>query len=440
MVSVYLFPVIVAGIVSGGFEVGAVQLGCGKPDVPCIPIRYCLPVYKRYKNGEYTTNITFKKEVNSNRCEPVMRMVASTHICCPNRDIGCGTNEKPGVCVTREQSTTKQSNNENDLCYVHNGKKYFCCTDTLCMLLKEPTNEEVATDQRSSAFQSCTSDYGAAGFLVPARICSNPAPPAGGNTQDRAVCCVPPKKDYLIANPKAAKLAVSSCGMVPLRTKIQGGNFAQRGELPWMVKLVYKDKPATSSGTLIHTKYVLTAKHCITAQLQSVELGVHDVYDKSEVQTISISRPFVHKIYDVGLLVLAKPATLGTYVQVICLPIYASLRMNLPTTVIISGWGNTESNKVSPVLIKADTKVVMSEKGCNTTYICVGGLPNPNHCPGDSGGPHQAVSKFGELTVGRYVQYGIIADGPYYCSKPDRVSRGVSVGYVIDWILAKMQI
>uniref|UniRef100_A0A182R5Z1 Peptidase S1 domain-containing protein n=1 Tax=Anopheles funestus TaxID=62324 RepID=A0A182R5Z1_ANOFN len=447
MVSVYLFPLIVAFIAIGGFDVGATQIGCRAPDERCLPIRHCPPVYNRALKDEHKHNITFGKELFRRICQPKIPMETKTHICCPKPHIECRLNEKPGACLLREQCPTLKSTPERqlmrsieqNLCYVHDAKNYFCCTDDLCASIKSLCDHPPLTNHRTSAFPRCASSNGAAGFLVPELICSDQAR-SPKQTADR-VCCVPPKIDHLISHPNAAKLAQTTCGTIGSINKIENGTFAQRGEFPWMVKLVYKRKEVCS-GTLIHPRFVLTARHCINTKLTKVQLGIHDLRKKDGVQEIKIVKTSLHNIYDVGLLELAKPAMLDEdLVQPICLPVYASLRMYLPRTVTISGWGMMKNHKLPSVLMKADTSVSMNEQTCNNDHmICVGGLKHLNHCPGDSGGPYQALSTFGELSGGRYVQYGIISDGPAYCSSPDRPSRGVLVGYVIDWILDHMQL
>uniref|UniRef100_A0A182VZF2 Peptidase S1 domain-containing protein n=1 Tax=Anopheles minimus TaxID=112268 RepID=A0A182VZF2_9DIPT len=245
------------------------------------------------------------------------------------------------------------------------------------------------------------------------------------------VCCVPPDPGRLISHRNAVKLAQLSCGTPGLELKIQNGTFAQRGEFPWMAILVYSTD-LICSGTLIHPKYVLTTRHCIKSELVKVQLGKYDMEEdytewREEVLEITISRKLKHVRYDVGLLLLTKPATLQEgHVQPICLPLYSSLQMYLPQTVTISGWGVAFENQPMSVLRKANTPVLMSGKGCNEDHmICVGGVNHSNPCLGDSGGPYQALSKYGNNSGGRYVQYGIISEGPAICNRPVHPSRGV---------------
>lgn len=65
------------------------------------------------------------------------------------------------------------------------------------------------------------------------------------------------------------KIFPKICGTqkVTLRGRIMGGKQASLGEFPWMARLIHKNrhgyKTYGCSGFLIHTKYVVTAAHCV---------------------------------------------------------------------------------------------------------------------------------------------------------------------------------
>uniref|UniRef100_A0A182JR82 Peptidase S1 domain-containing protein n=1 Tax=Anopheles christyi TaxID=43041 RepID=A0A182JR82_9DIPT len=467
MVSFNVFSAIVTAVVFGTFKTNAIQIGCGSADERCLPIRHCPPVYKRMKTGEHLQNTTFMKEIQLKICQPAVQMDKKTHICCRKSDIGCRMNEEKGVCLLREQCPTLQTSTEEalmvstvkNLCYVHDRKNYFCCTDQLCSTNYKLCDRKEAfrstTKIPPSSFPSCPGANGSAGSLVPAGLCSDRSRSNKRSVEQR-VCCVPPAQpNRLISHPNAAKLARMSCGTVGLLNKIQDGTYAQRGEFPWMANLVYKRK-RICSGTLIHPSYVLTARHCINGELIRVRLGKHDLLEKPAcsattgtgsnvvgcsqqlVQEIDIAEKMRDHMHDIGLLRLATSAIVeGELVRPICLPVYEALRMYLPPTVTITGWGLTEKNKPASVLLKAHIPVLIGAARCGEDYmICAGGVNHSNSCAGDSGGPYQALGVYGNHS--RYVQYGIISDGSAYCYKPEHPSRGVLTGYVMDWILNNM--
>uniref|UniRef100_A0A182NS12 Peptidase S1 domain-containing protein n=1 Tax=Anopheles dirus TaxID=7168 RepID=A0A182NS12_9DIPT len=444
-------------IVVGCFETEAIQIGCGGSDQRCVPIKSCPSEYDRL------TSIIGKskrmQEYNHVKCTPERQIGNQKYVRCRKRDIDiqCDFNGQKGVYVPRENcpnmqnSLTKQqlSDWSRQLGYVHNGKEYLCCTYEKCLKLPTVCDPERSVPQRPPAFPSCTNN-GVDGSLVPDTMCVTQE--QSNQSSGKHVCCVPPKPDRLMSRRRASRLANMECGMFDNGPLIQNGQEADRGEFPWMAYLVYKQRGKRCAGTLIHPSYVLTAKHCMKPNEMPthVMLGVHDASDTppcsrttresycSQVQKISVASTPSHNKFDIGLLRLASKATLDpNSVFPICLPLYASLRMQMPESVIITGWGKTENGTVSNVLLKATTTVVIRGTACPDDHlICAGGKNDNNHCPGDSGGPYQKISSFGDYK--RYVQYGVIAYGSWYCSQPDQYSRGMLVSYFMDWILDKM--
>uniref|UniRef100_A0A182R0M7 Peptidase S1 domain-containing protein n=1 Tax=Anopheles farauti TaxID=69004 RepID=A0A182R0M7_9DIPT len=398
-------------------------------------------------------------EIERISCTPEVRLTMKKYICCKTRDIKCAYKGQPGVCVPRENCPLKKTltvgqrnawSNQKP-CYVHDGTEYLCCTNPHCVSNhKLCDKQKPAAQQTTFGFPKCLAK-GIPGLIVPKAMCS---------AQDllqrvknsKHVCCATPTTDRLISHPNAAKLANMLCGTVEHMVKVQGGEIAQRGEFPWMAYLAYSYKHTRCGGSLIHPFYVLTAKHCVKppAKPTRVLLGVHDVQDTppcrktfrqsfcAQVQQITISETLHHHYYDIALVRLAAKAILSQdRVYPICLPLYVSLLRQMPESVIITGWGKTENEMLSNVLLKATTKVVMRGKECpNDHVICSGGVNNSNHCAGDSGGPYQAIRKFGGSM--RYVQYGVISSGSMYCSISERRSQGMLVSYFMDWILDNM--
>lgn len=433
---------------------------CDTAGDQCLPIRRCPKYFKRAKNREHFTNPIFREELHRRICKPEVQHDTKTHICCPQNHIACTLNGDPGVCLLREQCPALRATTEKkllkapkeNLCYAHDQKNYFCCTDPHCVLHRQMCEYQAPSEpeQPATVFQKC-SHNGKQGSLVPKKLCDYGFSPEQVNSSSKTVCCVPTHPDQPIDVFKATQLAKMPCGTVKVLNRIQHGTEAQRAEFPWMAYLVYKGEAGTCSGTLVHPSYVLTARHCVTTQLDKVRLGEYDLdspecdYSNeeaglcSEPQEISIAEKMRSNSHDIALLRLSQPAEVdGAMVRPICLPVLANLRMHVPPMLTMTGWGLTEKLKLSNVLLKAHTAVISKKvKGCTKNYeICVGGKNHSNQCAGDSGGPYQAPSDF--YGRSRFVQYGIISHGNAHCSNPQHPSRGVLVGYVMDWILANM--
>merc|ERR1711964_545158 len=123
---------------------------------------------------------------------------------------------------------------------------------------------------------------------------------------------------------------------------------AARGSWPWQI-LMLKNGRAGCGGTLINSRWVVTAGHCVHRYENSprsfkVRVGDHDRnrQEGSEVE-IQVERVFKHERYnsrnldyDIALFKLAKPAIFNKWVQPACLP---SADVPVDTECYITGWG-----------------------------------------------------------------------------------------------------
>ncbi|KFB37183.1 AGAP001648-PA-like protein [Anopheles sinensis] len=424
------------------------MLTCNDAKDRCVPMMNCRPFSKLVKANK-SKEASFKKLLRQGICKPEAE-AQRTHVCCPKKQIDCTFNGKPGVCALKPNCPHLQSMEETNipqesLCYVRNRKNYYCCTDPLCVIQPGLCDQDHSSTLVSppSAFPKCTIKR-KAGLTVPKQLCDyNYAPSNAYNPVD-LVCCGKEQPNRLVAHLKAAKLAKMVCGKIDTNSnKIWNGTHAEEGEFPWMANLVYRRRGVSCSGTLIHPSYVLTAEHCVKPGLTKVRLGLRDLRkaaQSTEMQEISIAQRITYNMHDVALLRLAKPADIeGSMVRPICLPLYANLRMSVPKKLTIAGWGTTETQKLSPILLKADTPVVSPEnEECpNKFEVCIGGeTAQSNQCAGDSGGPYQAMDVFnGNM---RYVQFGIISNGQATCRSAQKLNNGLLVGYILDWILDNM--
>uniref|UniRef100_A0A8C9ZLS3 Transmembrane serine protease 9 n=1 Tax=Sander lucioperca TaxID=283035 RepID=A0A8C9ZLS3_SANLU len=124
---------------------------------------------------------------------------------------------------------------------------------------------------------------------------------------------------------------VHDCGVRPAlgSHRIVGGVTARRGEWPWIGSLQYQ-RLHRCGATLIHSKWLLTAAHCLKSDPSpthwAVSLG-SVLRSGVGALVIPIQRVVIHPAfnstnmdYDVALLELAVPAPMSYTIQSVCLP------------------------------------------------------------------------------------------------------------------------
>ncbi|KYQ50308.1 Serine protease easter [Trachymyrmex zeteki] len=254
------------------------------------------------------------------------------------------------------------------------------------------------------------------------------------------------------------------------RTSNKTGIF----QYPWMALIAYdtgRPNPEfRCGGTVISSRYVLTAAHCVTflpggLRLIGVRVGDHDISKERDCDTDSQGREIVcaeryqdfgvesfqfHPEYtrtklqnDIALIRLNGTVDFRPLnVKPVCLPFGTAIALNHKRAVV-TGWGATELGPRSQDLLQAKLPLVAYEQ-CKEVYsrttqiwykqLCAGGQMNVDSCLGDSGGPLQAAGIYNGRSV-RIIQYGVVSYGLKQCGTEGFPGVYTNVAYYVDWIL-----
>jgi len=214
------------------------------------------------------------------------------------------------------------------------------------------------------------------------------------------------------------------CGLVDKPSsssnRILGGRPSQKNRYPWMARFGYKEKNHICGGSLISSRWILTAAHCVEScdddgnncvDRQSsdikVFLGDHnkDILEGQE-KKMDISKIFVHPdyerrvlVHDVALLKLIKEVDFTNdahrHIRPICLPSdHTQSYEGWEATV--AGWGlrgggleGGEENSPSILQEINATVLANSDPKCrrDNSKLCVTHPDGQKMCKGDSGGP-----------------------------------------------------
>ncbi|CAF3648410.1 unnamed protein product [Rotaria socialis] len=263
------------------------------------------------------------------------------------------------------------------------------------------------------------------------------------NNQAR-LCC------QAMATTTSSSIFPNECGkqkFQPSKQRIVGGVHAVPNSWPWQVRL-HADG-GLCGGTLIDTRHVVTAAHClrtpIVTQKYEVIIGLHDinqpVYGE---QKIAAERIFMHEQYnaqthenDVAIIRLSKPVTISDKINVICLPGAEARSEN--DTVWVAGWGTTSfQGQTSPVLKQTSLHTMPNRCGQiygtynNQKQVCAGAHGGGRDtCQGDSGGPLMYESN------GQWFLNGIVSYGRE-CALAGYPGVYARVSYYLPWIKSKL--
>ncbi|XP_070070180.1 serine protease grass-like [Drosophila takahashii] len=202
---------------------------------------------------------------------------------------------------------------------------------------------------------------------------------------------------------------------------------------PWMVRVLIMGE-SKCGGSLITSRFVLTALHCLSNDSMSVRLGESTRNPVGNFE-FPVDGKWVPKkrdinLDDIGLLRMKIDVLLSDYIRPICLLYNEETPFKFQFKV--TGWGMLENGEMGRILQNATVNRMYCTwiwfAGRDTSRICAGSQTSDS-CAGYSGGPLSAeIDYHGEF---RPMLYGIVSSGSKSCR-----GRGVYtyVSYYMNWI------
>lgn len=278
------------------------------------------------------------------------------------------------------------------------------------------------------------------------RKCDNPAPSGGGadcegkssetETCEEGTPCIPP-----VEIPRT-----DECGLRdPGSNRIVAGTPAKLNAWPWQAALGFQDPTSNEihylcGATLITTKHVLTAAHCVRDDMVTVLIGdliLHNDTDGANPEEYKVVKMISHEDYnpssfenDIAIIEFETGTTYKTGIHPACLPSNSPSFMEKTFEnegVWVTGWGATEfrgptDNHLQQGLISVVTNEECKEKfkqfnnvDIGDTKLCARDLQDKvDACQGDSGGP-LVLFKRGDDRKFRYYLIGVVSFG-YRCA------------------------
>ncbi|KAF5299446.1 hypothetical protein FQR65_LT01026 [Abscondita terminalis] len=256
----------------------------------------------------------------------------------------------------------------------------------------------------------------------------------------------------LLENTSSKGCRRCTCGITYQHNRIVGGVETQVNEYPWMVVLMNNNR-FYCGASVINTKYLLSAGHCVNGVTKEKLLAVfldHDRSTSTETQTFfrRIIRIIKHGAYgigasynnDIALLQVEYPLSFEGILKPVCLPTIGKSYSG--QIGIVTGWGATSSGGSVSNKLREVRVPILSHEDCRRTgygdrvtdkMLCAG-FPqgSKDSCQGDSGGPLHV------LNGSQHVIVGVVSWGEG-CAKPNFPGVYTRVNRFNSWILGNTE-